>query len=123
MALRYVLDEHLRSAILWQAIQQHNAAGIHTIDATRVGDPPDLPFGTQDRALLLWAEKEDRVVVTRDWSSMLTHLADHLQSGGHSPGVVLVRRRIKVDQLLFELALLAHALDPSELLDQYRYVP
>ena len=28
MALRFVLDEHLRGGWLWHAIQQHNAQGV-----------------------------------------------------------------------------------------------
>jgi hypothetical protein len=44
MALRYVLDTHLRGP-LWRAIQWHNSAGINPLDVVRVGDPSDLPLG------------------------------------------------------------------------------
>jgi hypothetical protein len=64
MALTYVLDEHLRGA-LWHALRQHNAGGVNVVDVDRVGDPPDLPLGTTDPDLLLWAEREGRVVVTQ----------------------------------------------------------
>jgi hypothetical protein len=42
MALAYLLNEHLRG-LLWQAIEQHNQAGVDVINAVRVGDLPDLP--------------------------------------------------------------------------------
>lgn len=56
MPLLYLLDEHLRGGGLWQAIQQHNTVGLYPIDVVRVGDPQDLPHGTPDSVLLLWAE-------------------------------------------------------------------
>lgn len=74
MPLTYVLDEHLRR-LLWRAIQHHNAAGQFAIDVVQVGDPVDLPLGSTDPAILLWAEKEDRVVVSRDYNTMPNHLA------------------------------------------------
>ena len=69
MPLRYVLDEHMRG-LLWSALQGHNRAGIDVIDVVRVGDPVDLPCGTKDPDLLLWAQREGRVVVTWDRGSM-----------------------------------------------------
>jgi hypothetical protein len=122
MPLAYVLDEHLRG-LLWDAIRQHNAGGVNVIDVTRVGDPADLPLGTQDPDLLLWAERENRVVVTRDWNTMPGHLANHLQGGHHSPGVFILRRGLSLPQLVDILVLTAYAVDPAEARDQVRYLP
>jgi hypothetical protein len=122
MPLCYVLDEHLRR-ILWNAIQQHNAGGIDLLDVVRVGDPADLPLGTKDPELLLWAEREQRVLVTRDGSTMPGHLAAHLAAGRHSLGILILRPGHPLPQLLFYLALAAYILDPAELRDQYRYLP
>jgi len=63
MPLRYLLDENQRG-VLWHVIQRHNARGIDPIDAQRVGDPADLPLGSEDPAILLWAEREQRILVT-----------------------------------------------------------
>jgi hypothetical protein len=84
--LRFLLDEHLRG-VLWLAILRHNAQGGLPIDATRVGDPPDLPLGSSDPDILLWAQREDRILITQDVHTMPGFLAGHLQSGQHSPGV------------------------------------
>jgi hypothetical protein len=65
MVLRYVLDEHFRRR-LWKALQKHNLAGIDPVDVVRVGDLPGIPFGINDPSLLLWAELEQRVLITRD---------------------------------------------------------
>jgi hypothetical protein len=122
MPLSYVLDEHLRG-VLWKALQQHNAAGSNCVDVVRVGDSADLPLSTPDPDLLLWAERNGRVLVTRDWNTMATHLAAHLQSGHHSPGVLAIRPRTTVAELVFMLVLTAYLGDPSELQDQIKWVP
>ena len=122
MPLRFVLDEHLRGP-LWGAIQQHNAGGSYRLDAVRVGDPPDLPLGTTDSDLLLWAEREGRVAVTRDWRTFPGYLAAHLQGGHHSPGVIILRPGQPLPQLVFALALAAHAADLGEFRDQVRFLP
>lgn len=122
MPLSYVLDENLRGPP-WIALQQHNAGGLYPVDVVRVGDPPDLPLGTIDPDLLLWAEREGRVLVTVDWKTMPGHLAAHLQNGHHSPGVLIPRPGLSLSQLVFELVLLAYASDPDELRDQVRFIP
>lgn len=122
MPLRYVLDENLRG-ILWLALQQHNARGLAPVDAVRVGDLPDLPLGTPDPDVLLWAERKGRVLATWDCNTIPGHFAAHLYNGHHSPGVLLLRPGFSLAQVVFELVLLAHASDPSELQDQMKFFP
>lgn len=64
MPLTYVLDEHFRG-ILWNALQRHNAGGHHVVDVVSVRDPVDLPLGTKDPDVLLWGEREGRVLVSQ----------------------------------------------------------
>jgi hypothetical protein len=122
MLFRYVLDEQLRRQ-LWYAVQGHNAGGVHPLDVVRVGDPADLPLGTQDPALLLWAEREGRVVVSRDVSTMPGHLADHLRAGHHAPGVLLLRPRVALARVVEHLVIAAYAGDPAATRDRYEYIP
>ena len=122
MALRYVLDEHLRG-LLWNAIRHHNSAGINPIDVARVGDPADLPRGTKDPSLLLWAEREDRVVVSLDRRTMPGHLSSHLAAGRHSPGIIILDPSYSLGELVFYLVLTAYACGPDELRDQVIGLP
>jgi hypothetical protein len=82
----FLLDEHLRGP-LWVAILRHNRQGGLLLDAGRVGDPPDLPLASPDPTILLWAEREGRILLTEDVHTMPGPLAQHLQGGHHSPGV------------------------------------
>jgi hypothetical protein len=120
--LRFLLDEHLRGP-LWTAILRHNAQGGLPIDAIRVGDPPDLPLGTDDGAILLWAEREGRILLTEDVHTMPGHLAAHVQAGHHSPGVFIISVGCSIGQLVSCLELVVHAGDPAEYADTITYVP
>jgi hypothetical protein len=122
MPLRYVLDEQLRRA-LWRATQQYNAAGVAPIDVVRVGGPADPPLGTVDPDLLLWAESQNRILVSFDKKTMPQHLADHLQSGRHSPGVFIIRPGSTIPQVVSFLVIAAYACDPDHFRDRVEYIP
>jgi len=80
MPLAFVLDEHLRGP-LWQAILRHNLQRQYSLDVARAGDPPELPLSADDAALLLWAERENRILITEDRHTMIVHLRNHLAAG------------------------------------------
>lgn len=122
MTLRYVLDEHLRGP-LWRAIQWHNSSGVYPLDVVRVGDPDDLPLGSDDSALLLWAEREQRILVTHDPDTMPKHLVDHLAGGHHSPGVFMLRPHSTLPQIVSFLRDAAYASEPTEWQDRIHFIP
>src|SRR5438045_9127609 len=118
MPLAFLLDEHLRRR-LWQAVESHNARGAHPIDAVRVGDPDDLALGSADPDILVWAEREGRILVSRDEATMKTYFAEHLQAGHHSPGLFLIRKGSALADVVLFLAAAAHATDPGAWHDQF----
>jgi hypothetical protein len=122
MPVSYVLDEHLRGP-LWHAIRQHNAAGAYPIDVVRVGDPPDLPLGSVDPDILLWAERQGRVLVTEDRRTMATHLANHLHAGHHSPGIFVLPHNWAPPPVVDYLVLAAYAGDPGAMQDRIDFIP
>jgi hypothetical protein len=122
MPLSYVLDEHLRGP-LWRLFLLHNRRGRDVVDVTRVGDPADLPLGTRDPALLLWAEREGRILVTRDSKTMPGHFADHLAAAHHSPGVMMLKPFASLREVAEWLIVAAHASEPHEWVDQITYIP
>jgi hypothetical protein len=122
MSLRYVLDEHLRGP-LWRAIQWHNRSGVYGLDVVRVGDPVDLPLGIDDRALLAWAEREERILVTEDRDTMAIHLADHIAGGHRSPGIFLVRPQSTLPQIVAFLRDAAYASASAEWENSIAFIP
>jgi hypothetical protein len=113
MPLRYLFDENLCGPA-WDAVERHNARAINVIDVVRVADPQDLPLGSTDPDILLWAERSDRILVTLDVATMQNHLRGHLAAGHHYPGVFLVSLGAEISYLIEMLATAVHASDPEE---------
>jgi hypothetical protein len=121
MPLSFLLDEHLRGP-LNTAIQHHNARSTEVVDAVRVGDPADLSLGATDPEILLWAERNNRIVVTHDSDTMILHWTRHLLRGHHCPGLFLVRRGAPRRELVDYLALAAHAGRADDFLDKIEHI-
>jgi predicted nuclease of predicted toxin-antitoxin system len=121
MPLAYLLDENLRG-LLWRRIQRHNARGFYPIDVTRVGDSPNLPLSATDPEILIWAEREDRIIVSRDERTLAKHLAEHVGSGNNSPGIFLARA-VPLETLVDFLVCAAHASEAREWADQVTFIP
>jgi hypothetical protein len=122
MGCRFLLDEQLRGP-LWALTEQHNSGGIHPLDVTRVGDPVDLPLGMPDPDILIWAEREGRILVSEDWRTMRGHFQAHLAVGQHSPGLFLLRPQIPYTDIVDFLVAVAYASEPDEWIDNWLYIP
>lgn len=120
--LRFVLDENLRGP-LWSAIVRHNALGGLPMDATCIGDPPDLPLGSDDPSVLLWAEREGRILLTEDVHTMPGHLAQHLKSGRNLPGIFVISAGFSIKEIVEYLELVAHAGEATDYENTITYVP
>lgn len=119
---RFLLDENLRGPF-WQAILRHNLNGQLLLDVQRVGDSPEIPLGASDPAIIAWAERERRLLVTEDSRTIPQHLHHHLTTGGHSPGILMVRREARIRDLLETLILISQAGEPSDFADAVFYIP
>ena len=95
--------------------------GVNPLDVVRVGDPPDLPLGCDDPTILAWAEREQRILISRD-EQLPKRLADHLGAGHHSPGVFLARQAPYAEIIEF-LVCRAYASEPAEWRDQVAFIP
>jgi hypothetical protein len=122
MPLAFLLDENVPRR-LWRAIEIHNARGLYPLDVVRVGEPIDLSLGSDDPTILLWAEREGRIVVTEDKNTMPGHLVQHLRNGRHSPGILLLRLHCPLAEIVEMLVLIAYASDPGEWQDREEYIP
>jgi predicted nuclease of predicted toxin-antitoxin system len=122
MPLAFLLDEQLRGP-LWRAVLDYNASAVAPMDAVRIGGVAGLPTGVKDEQILKWAEEENRIVVSRDRDTLPRHLKNHLTSGRHSPGIVLIRREATFQEILEWLDLIAQAGDSTEFADSVTYIP
>ena len=121
--IRFVIDECVSKRVV-RAISRWNAAHpSEVIDAIREGKPADLPRRTPDPAVLLWAERNARVVVSVDYTTMPGHFADHLAAGRHSPGMLFIRPGAILRDIISDLAMIAYAGDPDDFTDTIQYIP
>jgi hypothetical protein len=123
MPIAFVLDENLRGKPLWPAICRRNIGAGATIDATRVGDRNDLPLGSLDAAILVWAECNSRIVLTEDAATFPAELRAHLLSGRATPGLFVIRPSATVVAVLAWLELVALDDQPDQWRDQVHYIP
>jgi hypothetical protein len=123
MPIAFVLDEHLRGKPIWHAIRRHNLSASLPINATRVGDPSDLPLGSSDAGILIWAECVGRIVVTEDAQTFPAEFARHLLAGRTSPGLFVIRPRATTAVVLSWLELVAADDHPEAWRDQFLFIP
>ena len=121
MALAFLLDENVRGR-LHQAIERYNTTADLPLDAIPVGAADDLPLGMSDSEILLWIEREDRLLVSLDKNTLPGHLERHLAAGHHVPGILLIRRGTRLAPLVEYLVAVAYASEPAEWQDRIEYV-
>jgi hypothetical protein len=123
MPVRFVLDENLRGKPIWHVIRRSQMAGPVAVDAVRVGDPPDLPLGSPDPAILIWAEVQGRILISGDSQTLPVHLAQHLHAGRNSAGIFVFRPSATPAAVLQWLELVVMDDQPDQWVDRLIYIP
>jgi hypothetical protein len=54
---------------------------------------------------------------------MPVHLAEHLAANRHVPGILVLRRKAAIGQVINDLVLIAAASDEDEYCDRIDYIP
>ncbi len=115
---RYLLDEDTPHAIRDQLLRLKPEMEI-----LAVGDEMAPSLGTPDPEILQWVEREGYVLVSRNRRSLPQHLREHLEAGGHVPGIFLLRRRYTLGQIIEDLMLIWETGNPEEYRDRVEYLP
>jgi hypothetical protein len=116
--IRYLLDEDTPHTIRDQLLRRQP-----TMDVLAVGDDVAPAFGTPDPVVLRWIEHEGYILVSRNRRTLSQHLREHLQAGGHVPGIILPRRQSSFREILDDLILIWEAGHPEEYRDRIQYLP
>jgi hypothetical protein len=121
--IRFLIDACVPAKVA-DAVARWNAANpSEAIDAVSSGDPGIPPRHTPDPDVLVWAELNNRIVVTVDYNTMPSHLADHLAAGRHSPGVFCVRPGAYIPDIIADLVMSTYAGNPDDFADVVTFVP
>ena len=115
---RFLFDENMPHAVGDQLIRREPA-----IQVLSVGIAPAPGLGTLDPEILTWLEAEQYYLITRNRRSMPVHLQDHLAAGRHVPGILTVRPRASMGQVIDDLLLIWALAEPGEYRDQIVHLP
>ena len=118
MSLHFLLDEHVD-----RAVQRQLRRSEPQMEVLAVGDVNAPPAGTTDPHLLRWLEVHGHVLVTQDRATMPLHLAAHLEEGRHIAGVIWIRPRIGLGQIIEELRLIWTVATEDDFQDRLLFIP
>lgn len=79
--------------------------------------------GAPDEAVLDWAAREDRVVLTHDVRTMTRFAYERVARGEHMPGVIEVRSQAAIREVVDDLVLLVTCVTADECRNRVLYVP
>jgi hypothetical protein len=96
---------------------------IPNLDIWAVGSPGAPPLGAEDSAILVWCEEHDFILVTNNRKSMPVHLAAHLESGRHVPGILTLDLTESTGTIVLELRDIAELSFEDEYQDRIEYIP
>jgi hypothetical protein len=115
---RFLLDEHIPHTVQSQLLRLD--AGI---DVLAIGQSLAPPKGIPDQDLLIWVEKTGYLLVTSNRRTIPAYIKKHLESGGHLPGILLIKRNTRLGVVIEQLYLLWKVSDAGEFQDQVLYIP
>jgi len=79
--------------------------------------------GAGDEAVLEWAAREGRILLTHDVSTLTRYAYDRVKASLPMPGVLEVSRAVPVSTAIEDILLLAELSLPGEWEGQIRYLP
>ena len=114
--LRLLADENFNNNILRGLLRRNPA-----IDVVRVQDVG--LSGADDPAVLEWAAREDRVLLSHDVATITHHAYERVRLGWPMPGVFEVTRRAQIGAAIEDILLLVECSTKGEWEGQVRYLP
>jgi hypothetical protein len=88
-----------------------------------LGDITAPSRGTLDPEILLWYEENNYILVTNNRKSMPVHLADHLASNHHIPGIFILSLKLSMGENIEQLMLIAEGSFEDEYQDRILFLP
>lgn len=114
MKPRFLLDEHLKRAIQEQLPDMH---------VRLIGDEGVPPLATPDPDILTWIERNNYILITNNRTTIPRHLTEHLQAGGHVPGILCFPQRTSIGTYIKELRSVWESFRTEQYQDVIQYLP
>jgi hypothetical protein len=105
--LRLISDENFNGAVV-------SGLRLKTPDLDFVRMQDEGLQGADDPAILEWAARENRIVLTHDKKSFSHHAYDRLARGLPMPGVFVFKDREAIDETIETIMMLEECSSPDE---------
>ncbi len=115
---QYLIDENTTPALADQLRRRQPA-----LEVVCVGDEGAPPKGTLDPEILQWIETHGFTLVTRNRKSMPEHLHQHLVIGQHIPGILTLRPKASLGEVIEDLLMIGELADADEYQDHLIHIP
>jgi predicted nuclease of predicted toxin-antitoxin system len=79
--------------------------------------------GLDDLALLDWAAKEGRVIVTHDINTVTKYANERLKRGMPMPGVIIVPEQLEIGRAIDDLEIFVECSSISDIENQIQFLP
>lgn len=116
MTLRFQQDYNLSGVILRGVRRREPAVDFQSAAAASFEGMPDP-------GVLLYCEREERVLVTHDRRTMPRHLRDHLAAGHLCPGVIIVPQAMPVGAAIDQILIIWASVSASEMRNRIEWLP
>ena len=114
--MKYLVDEDLDNRIYRGILRR-----MPELDMIRVQDTEVA--SASDAEILIWASRENRVLITHDVNTMTHYFKNHLEKGFSSPGIFFVSQSISIRTAIDDLLLVARYSFDGEYQNQMRFIP
>ncbi len=114
--IRFLADENLNGYIV--AGLRRRQPQVELITATEA----DLK-GVADPDLLDFAARENRAVLTHDVTTMIDFANARLHRNLAMPGIIEIKRQLRVSEAIEDLLLIAQCSEPAEWQGQIHFLP
>lgn len=114
--LRLAADENFNAGIVRGLVRR-----LPELDVVRIQDAG--LSGPDDPAVLEWAAREGRIVLTHDISTLVSFAFERVAAGRPMPGVFAARSRGPIGLTIDDLLLLAECSVEGEWEGQVRFLP
>jgi len=114
--LRFAADENFKTGIVRGLLRR-----LPGLDIVRIQDVGLL--GADDPAVLDWAAREGRIILTHDVSTLVSLAFERVAAGLPMPGVLAARSSAPIGLTIEDLVLLAECSDEGEWEGQVLFLP
>lgn len=115
-AVRFLADEDFDNDIIRGMLRRESILAIVRVQDVGLA-------GADDPAILEWAARENRIVITHDVSTMTAHAYRRVSAGQSMPGVFAVAQSVAINTAIEDLLLIAACSVPGEWEGQVRHLP